>query len=296
MNVHALRPCLVFVATVIGRSTPFLVKGSSSPIAMRYQGCIRPHRALSASSRFANSGTGTAPFAFGEPYSAAEKTASAVTLRYCCSTRLTSSCFATYARRADLTSVRVYKALVLLKISERKVVGVGNKKAKMKIYSCPRSSKSGRVPRCGFHNSVTFILFPAFAAAAACCASRSSARRLRLSSSRTVWWSRWAITSAWVGYTATTTASGRASFSLSRPSFSAVRRKAESDLNVECLMSTGVVAVRVEARVGRICTVYRVVVGIEKADDDGRSTRVVRRACKNAARKRADTSGGAATS
>jgi hypothetical protein len=108
MNVHTLRPCLVLLATVIGRSVPFLVKGSSLPIAMRYQGCIRPHKALSASSRFANSGTETAPpFAFGEPYSAAEKTASELTLRYCCSTRLTSSCFATYARSADLTSARV---------------------------------------------------------------------------------------------------------------------------------------------------------------------------------------------
>ncbi len=113
INVHALCPCLVLVATVIGRSAPFLVKGSSLPIAMRYQGCIRPHKALSASSRFANSGTGTAPFAFGEPYSTAEKTASALTLRYCCSTRLTSSCFATYARSADLTSAWVYRALVL---------------------------------------------------------------------------------------------------------------------------------------------------------------------------------------
>jgi hypothetical protein len=120
MNVHTLRPCLVLAAIVIGRSVPFLVKGSSLPIAMRNQGCIRPHKALSASSRFANSGTETAParpapsFAFfGEPYSAAEKTASELTLRYCCSTRLTSSCFAAYARSADLTSVRVYRALVL---------------------------------------------------------------------------------------------------------------------------------------------------------------------------------------
>jgi hypothetical protein len=64
---------------------------------------------------------------FGEPYRAAEKTASELTLRYCCSTRLTSSCFATYARSADLTSARVYRALVLslfiyfwgLEISER---------------------------------------------------------------------------------------------------------------------------------------------------------------------------------
>ena len=112
-NVHTLRPCLVLAATVIGRSEPFLVKGSSPPIAMRYQGCIRPHKALSASSRFANSG-GTPSFAcFGEPYRAAEKTASELTLRYCCSTRLTSSCFATYARSADLTSAWVYRALVL---------------------------------------------------------------------------------------------------------------------------------------------------------------------------------------
>ena len=95
MNVHTLRPCLVLEAIVIGRSAPFLVKGSSLPIAMRYQGCIRPHKALSASSRFANSGTGTALLAFGGPYSAAERTASELTLTYCCSTRLTSSCFAT---------------------------------------------------------------------------------------------------------------------------------------------------------------------------------------------------------
>lgn len=113
MNVHALWPCLALVDMVMGRSAPFLVKGSSPPIAMRYQGCIRPQRALSASSRLANSGTGTAPFAFGEPYSAAEKTASALTFRYCCSTRLTSSCFSMYARSADLTSARVYNAPVL---------------------------------------------------------------------------------------------------------------------------------------------------------------------------------------
>ena len=88
MNVHTLRPCRVLAAIVIGRSEPFLVKGSSLPIAMRYQGCIRPHKALSASSRFANSGTEPAPsFAcFEEPYRAAEKTASELTLRYCCST------------------------------------------------------------------------------------------------------------------------------------------------------------------------------------------------------------------
>jgi len=117
MNVQTLRPCLVLAATVIGRSVPFLVKGSSLPIAMRYQGCIRLHKELSVSSRFANSGTETAAaepsFAFVEPYNAAEKIASERTLRYCCSTRLTSSCFATYARSADLTSARVYRALVL---------------------------------------------------------------------------------------------------------------------------------------------------------------------------------------
>lgn len=121
MNVHTLRPCLALLATVIGRSVPFLVKGSSPlPIAMRYQGCIRPHKALSASSRFANSGTETAAarpapsfVVFGEPYRAAERTASELTLRYCCSTRLTRSCFATYARSADLTSAWVYRALVL---------------------------------------------------------------------------------------------------------------------------------------------------------------------------------------
>jgi hypothetical protein len=138
------------------------------------------------------------------------------------------------------------------------------------------------------------MLFPAFAAATACCASRSSARRLRLSSSPTVRWSRWATTSPWVGYTATTTASGRASFSLSKPPLSAVRRKAESDLKVECLMSTGVLVVRVKTRARRMCAVYNVVVGIGNADD-GRSASVVRRACKSAARRRADTSGGAAT-
>ena len=146
------------------------------------------------------------------------------------------------------------------------------------------------MPRWGLHNSVTFMLFPAFAAAAACCASRSSARRLRLSSSPTVRWSRWATTSACVGYTATTTTSGRASLSLIKPPFSAVRRKAESDLNVECLMSTGVVAVCVKARARRMCTVYRVVVGIGNADE-GRSASVVRKACKSAARRREDTSG-----
>ncbi len=150
------------------------------------------------------------------------------------------------------------------------------------------------MPRCGLYNSVTFIHFPAFAAATACCASRSSARRLRLSSSPAVRWSRWATTSARVGYTATTTASGRTSFSFNRPPFSAVRRKAESDLNVECLMPTGAVAVRVKSRAGRMSTVYRVV-GIGKADD-GRTARVICRACKSAARKRADTSGGAVTS
>jgi hypothetical protein len=72
MYVHVLRPCLALVATEIGRSAPFLVNGSSPPTAMRYQGCMRPHSALSASSRLANSGTGTAPLpplllAFGEP-------------------------------------------------------------------------------------------------------------------------------------------------------------------------------------------------------------------------------------
>ena len=133
--------------------------------------------------------------------------------------------------------------------------GEGHQSRDKANHSCPRSSKSGRVPTCGFHNSVTLMLFPAFAAAAACCASRSSARRLRPSSSPTVWWSRWPTTSACVGYTATTTTSGRASFSLSKPPFSAVRRKAESDLNEECLMSTGVVAVRVKARAGRMCAV-----------------------------------------
>ena len=75
-----------------------------------------------------------------------------------------------------------------------------------------------------------------------------------------------------------------------------MRRKADSDLNVECLMSTGVVvvvaAVGVKGRAGRMCTVYKVVVGIGKAED-GMSARVVRRACKSAARRRADTSGGA---
>jgi hypothetical protein len=91
--------------------------------------------------------------------------------------------------------------------------GEGHQSRDKAYYSCPRSSKSGRVPTCGFHNSVTFMLFPAFAAAAACCASRSSARRLRPSSSPTVWWSRWPTTSACVGYTATTTTSGRVSFS-----------------------------------------------------------------------------------
>jgi hypothetical protein len=113
MSVHALLPCLALVAMIIGRSAPFLVRGPSPPTAMRYQGCIRPRRALSASSRFANSGTGAVRFEFGEPYSAAEKTASALTLRYCCSTRLTRSCFSTYASNADLTSARVYRAPVL---------------------------------------------------------------------------------------------------------------------------------------------------------------------------------------
>ena len=113
MSVHVLWPCLVLVAIEIGRNAPFFVIGSSLPIAMRYQGCIRPHRAPSASSRLANSGTGIAPFVFGEPYSAAEKTASALTFRYSCSTRLTRSCFSIYASSADLTSARVYSVLVL---------------------------------------------------------------------------------------------------------------------------------------------------------------------------------------
>ena len=97
------------------------------------------------------------------------------------------------------------------------------------------------------------------------------------------------MTSACVGYTATTTTSGRASFSLRRPPFSAVRKKADSDLNEECLISTGVVTVRVKGRAGSMCAVYSVVVGIGKAED-GRSARVVCRACKSAARRRADTS------
>ena len=159
-----------------------------------------------------------------------------------------------------------------------------------KTYSSPKSVKRGRVPRCGFHNSVTVMLFSAFAAAVACCASRSSFRRFRSSSSPTVRCGRWATTSACVGYTAMTTTSGRASFSLSRPPFSAVRRKVDSDLNVECLMSTGVVGVFVKGRAGRMCAVYSVVVGIGKAEV-GRSERVVLRACKSAARRRADTSG-----
>jgi hypothetical protein len=68
-----------------------------------------------------------------------------------------------------------------------------------------------------------------------------------------------------------------------------VRRKADRDLNVECLMSTGVLAVREKDRAGRMCTVYSVVVGIGKAED-GSAARVVPRACKSAARRRADTS------
>src|SRR5882672_7034142 len=64
MSVQVLRPCLVLVAITIGRSAPFFVIGSSLPTAMRYQGCMRPHRAPSASSRLANSGTGIAPFEF----------------------------------------------------------------------------------------------------------------------------------------------------------------------------------------------------------------------------------------
>jgi len=85
------------------------------------------------------------------------------------------------------------------------------------------------------------------------------------------------------------TTSGRASFSLSRPRFSAVRKKADSDLNVECLISTGVVTVRVKSRAGSMCAVYSVVVGIGKAED-GRSARVVCTACKSAARRWIDTS------
>ena len=107
MSVHVLRPCLVLVAIAIGRSAPFFVIGSSLPFVMRYQGCIRLHRAPSASSRLANSGTGIAPFEFGEPYNTAERTTSALTFKYCCSTRFTRSCFSIYARRADLTSGRV---------------------------------------------------------------------------------------------------------------------------------------------------------------------------------------------
>jgi hypothetical protein len=68
------------------------------------------------------------------------------------------------------------------------------------------------------------------------------------------------------GITAETCVSGRASFSLSKPPISDTRRKADSDLNTECLMLTGVVAVREKGCAGRICAVYRVVVGIRNTE------------------------------
>ena len=52
--------------------------------------------------------------------------------------------------------------------------------------------------------------------------------------------------------TAANCTSRRASFSLSKPPFSDARRKAESDLNAECLISTGVVAVHEKARAWRM--------------------------------------------
>lgn len=45
----------------------------------------------------------------------------------------------------------------------------------------------------GFHSSVTVMLFLAFIMAATCFASRSPAHRRRLSSSKTVRWSLWAM-------------------------------------------------------------------------------------------------------
>ena len=54
-----------------------------------------------------------------------------------------------------------------------------------------------------------------------------------------------------------------------------MRKKADSDLNVECLISTGVETVRVKGRAGNMCAVYSVVMGIGKAED-GRSVRPVR--------------------
>lgn len=60
-------------------------------------------------------------------------------------------------------------------------------------------------------------------------------------------------------------------------------------MNAECLMSTGVVAVRVNGRAGRMCAVYKVVVGIGNAEL-GSAARDVWRACRSAARRRVDTS------
>ena len=51
MNVHVSWPRLVLVAIAIWRSAPFFVISSSLPIAMRYQGSIRPRREPSDSSR-----------------------------------------------------------------------------------------------------------------------------------------------------------------------------------------------------------------------------------------------------
>jgi len=82
---------------------------------------------------------------------------------------------------------------------------------------------------------------------------------LRSSSSPTVQWSRWTTTSARVGYNATTT-SGRATFSLSKPLFSAVRKQADSELNVECLISRDVETICVKGRARSICAIYSVAV------------------------------------
>lgn len=71
-----------------------------------------------------------------------------------------------------------------------------------------------------------------------------------------------------------TTTSGRATFSFSKLPFPAERNKAESELNVECLILSDVETICVKGRAGSICAIYSVAVGIEKEDEgheEGRS-------------------------
>ena len=63
----------------------------------------------------------------------------------------------------------------------------------------------------------------------------------------------------------------------------------DSDLSVECLISTGVVTALVKGPASTMCAVYSVIMGIGKAED-GSAARIVRRACKSMACRQAYTS------